>query len=52
MSPRGNSSEQVIGRLVDDLRVLHPDWSDRQVHDLVLDQGSIGPRHLRAVLGL
>ena len=41
-----------VRRLVDDLRVLHPDWSDRQVHDLVLDQGSIGPRHLRAVLGL
>lgn len=38
--------------LVDDLRVLHPDWSDRQVHDLVLSHGSLGPRHLRAVLGL
>jgi len=41
-----------VRRLVDDLRVLHPEWSDRQVHDLVLDQGSIGPRHLRALLGL
>lgn len=41
-----------VRELVDDLRVLHPDWSDRQIHDLVLDQGSIGPRHLRATLGL
>ncbi|MGI9198037.1 MAG: DUF885 domain-containing protein [Candidatus Nanopelagicales bacterium] len=38
--------------LVQDLRVLHPDWSDRQLHDLVLSQGSPGPRHLRALLGL
>lgn len=41
-----------VRHLVDDLRVVHPDWSDRQVHDLVLAQGSIGPRHLRTVLGL
>lgn len=41
-----------VRELVDDLRVLHPDWSDRQIHDLVLDHGSLGPRHLRAVLGL
>lgn len=41
-----------VRHLIDDLRVLHPDWSDREVHDLVLEQGSIGPRHLRAVLGL
>jgi uncharacterized protein (DUF885 family) len=41
-----------VRHLVDDLRVLHPDWSDRQIHDLVLEHGSIGPRHLRAVLGL
>ena len=41
-----------VRQLVDDLRVLHPDWSDRQLHDLVLDHGSLGPRHLRAVLGL
>ncbi len=41
-----------VRRLVDDVRVLHPDWSDRCVHDLVLDQGSLGPRHLRALLGL
>jgi uncharacterized protein (DUF885 family) len=41
-----------VRQLVDDLRVLHPDWSDRRLHDLVLDHGSLGPRHLRAVLGL
>lgn len=41
-----------VRRLVDDLRVLHPDWEDRRIHDLVLDHGSLGPRHLRAVLGL
>lgn len=41
-----------VRHLVDDLRVLHPQWSDRAIHDLVLEQGSIGPRHLRAVLGL
>lgn len=41
-----------VRRLVDDLRVLHPDWSDRQIHDLLLDQGSLGPRHQRAALGL
>ena len=41
-----------VRHLVDDLRVLHPDWPDRQIHDLLLEQGSIGPRHLRTVLGL
>lgn len=41
-----------VRQLVDDLRVLHPDWSDRRIHDLVLDHGSLGPRHVRAVLGL
>ncbi len=41
-----------VRQLVDDLRVLHPDWSDRRLHDLVLGHGSLGPRHLRAVLGL
>lgn len=41
-----------VRQLVDDLRVLHPDWGDRRLHDLVLDHGSLGPRHLRATLGL
>lgn len=38
--------------LVDDLRILHPDWTDQRLHDLVLSEGSLGPRHLRALLGL
>lgn len=41
-----------VRQLVDDLRVLHPDWSDRRLHDLILDHGSLGPRHQRAALGL
>ena len=34
------------------LRVLHPDWTDAQVHDLMLAHGSPAPRHLRTLLGL
>ncbi len=41
-----------VRSLIDDVRFLHPDWSDRQVHDLILSEGSLGPRHLRALLGL
>ncbi|MFY9330374.1 MAG: DUF885 domain-containing protein [Candidatus Nanopelagicales bacterium] len=41
-----------VRSIADDLRVLHPGWSSRQVHDLVLSEGSPGPRHLRALLGL
>ena len=41
-----------VRQLIDDLRVLHPDWSDRRLHDLILDHGSLGPRHHRAILGL
>lgn len=41
-----------VRSIVDDLRVLHPTWSDREIHDLVLSHGSPGPRHLRALLGL
>jgi uncharacterized protein (DUF885 family) len=36
----------------DDLRVLHPDWSDEQVHDLMLSHGSPAPRHLRTLIGI
>ena len=38
--------------IAQDLRVLRPDWSDREIHDLMLSQGTVGPRHLRALLGL
>ena len=43
---------QAVRSIVDDVRVLHPEWTDSQVHDLVLSQGSVGPRHLRALLGI
>ena len=41
-----------VRSIAHDLRVVHPDWSDREVHDLMLSKGSPGPRHLRALLGL
>ena len=42
----------AVSDIVDDLRVLHSDWSDRQLHDLVLGHGSPSPRHLRTLLGI
>ncbi|MBI1351958.1 MAG: DUF885 family protein [Actinomycetales bacterium] len=42
----------AVSDIVDDLRVMHGEWSDRQVHDLVLGQGSPSPRHLRSLLGI
>jgi uncharacterized protein (DUF885 family) len=41
-----------ISSVIGDLRLLHPDWSRRQVHDLILQFGSPSPRHLRTLLGL
>jgi len=41
-----------VRSIADDLKVVHPDWSARQVHDLMLSFGSPGPRHLRTLLGL
>lgn len=43
---------QEISSVIGDLRLLHPDWSLRQVHDLILQFGSPSPRHLRTLLGL
>lgn len=43
---------RAIASISDDLRVLHPEWSDRQVHDLMLGHGSPAPRHLRTLLGI
>ncbi len=43
---------RAVRSIGDDLRVLHPDWTQQQVHDLMLSKGSPGPRHLRALLGL
>jgi uncharacterized protein (DUF885 family) len=41
-----------VAGIAHDLRVLHPDWTDRQVHDLMLGHGSPSPRHLRTLLGI
>lgn len=41
-----------VREIVDDLRVLHPDWDDRSIHDTVLAYGSPAPRHLRALIGI
>ena len=43
---------QAVTEIANDLRVLHADWNDRQVHDLMLSQGSPAPRHLRTLLGI
>lgn len=43
---------RAIRSIADDLRVLHPEWSDRQVHDLMLSHGSPAPRHLRTLIGI
>jgi uncharacterized protein (DUF885 family) len=41
-----------VSGIVDDLRVMHSEWNERQVHDLVLSHGSPAPRHLRTLLGI
>ena len=43
---------RAVAGIVDDLRVMHSDWTERQVHDLVLSHGSPAPRHLRTLLGI
>ena len=43
---------QAVRSMSDDLRVLHPDWDDRAVHDLMLSFGSPAPRHLRTLIGI
>ena len=43
---------QAVRSIAHDLRVVHPDWSDRQVHDVMLSVGSPAPRHLRTLIGL
>ncbi|MDP1876538.1 MAG: DUF885 domain-containing protein [Actinomycetota bacterium] len=43
---------RAVETIAADLRVLHPDWSPRQVHDLMLAFGSPAPRHLRTLLGI
>jgi uncharacterized protein (DUF885 family) len=41
-----------VRELALDLQVLHPDWSLRQIHDLMLSFGSPAPRHVRELVGL
>lgn len=41
-----------VSAIAADLHVLHPDWTQGQVHDLMLSHGSIAPRHLRTLLGI
>ena len=43
---------QAVRSMSDDLRVLHPDWDDHAVHDLMLSFGSPAPRHLRTLIGI
>ena len=43
---------RAVRGIAHDLRVLHPQWSDREVHDLLLAHGSPAPRHLRTLLGI
>lgn len=43
---------RAVSGIVDDLRVMHSEWTERQVHDLVLSHGSPAPRHLRTLLGI
>lgn len=43
---------QQVRSLAHDLRVLHPEWTSRAIHDVMLGQGSPAPRHLRELLGI
>jgi len=42
----------AVREIAADLRILHPTWTNSEVHDLMLKFGSPAPRHLRALLGL
>jgi len=42
----------AVRSIASDLRVLHPTWSDRAIHDLMLGEGSPAPRYLRDLLGI
>lgn len=43
---------RAVRSMVDDLRVLHSDWNERRIHDLLLGHGSPAPRHLRNLIGI
>jgi uncharacterized protein (DUF885 family) len=42
----------AVKGLADDLKVMHPDWSLQQIHDLLLSFGSPAPRYVRELVGL
>lgn len=42
----------AVRSIANDLRVLHSGWSDREIHDLMLSEGSPAPRYLRDLLGI
>ncbi len=42
----------AVQELALDLRVVHPDWTQREIHDLMLSHGSPAPRHVRELVGL
>jgi uncharacterized protein (DUF885 family) len=41
-----------VSDLADDLRLAHPGWPERQLHDAMLAHGSPPVRHLRSLVGL
>jgi hypothetical protein len=43
---------RAVSQIVEDLQVLHAEWPIRDIHDLMLAQGSPAPRHLRTLLGI
>jgi uncharacterized protein (DUF885 family) len=40
-----------VSGLASDLRLAHPGWTDRQLHDVMLAHGSPPVRHLRSLIG-
>jgi len=42
----------AVKELASDLRILHPDWTLREIHDLMLSYGSPAPRYVRELVGL
>lgn len=43
---------RAVSSIAEDLRVLHPTWTNTQIHDLMLSEGSPAPRHVRTLLGI
>ena len=43
---------RAVHSIIDDLCVMHGEWDQKGIHDLVLSHGSPAPRHLRTLLGI